>query len=216
MLSGKKDLMELLHSKAPEDECLSCLMDDVSGRDALEDAADSAAHQRDKDWWTPLHWAASEGHERLTAKLLALHVAVNSTDTCGATPLMIAAFNGRIGVVDALLQDRAIDIQQGNNYLSTAVHYAAQGGNAVCIRQLVNSLANVDAVDRHGDTPLGWAARHGHIEAVKMLCEMRADPLTDNNASEDSMELAMAANQVDIVEILEAAVDDLELTANST
>mmetsp|Transcript_25249 Transcript_25249/g.53648 ORF Transcript_25249/g.53648 Transcript_25249/m.53648 type:complete len:214 (-) Transcript_25249:60-701(-) len=206
MISGKKDLLDLLHNKAPENELLACLIDDVSGRDPLEDAADSQAHQRDKDRWTPLHWAASEGHERLVSKLLALHVAVNSADTCGATPLMIAAFNGHIGVVDALLQDRAIDVRQGNNYLSTAVHYAAQAGHSVCVRQLINASARVDAPDRHGDTPLGWAARYGHVDAVKMLCEMRADLLKDNNASEDPLELASAANQVDVVEVLEALV----------
>ncbi len=34
---------------APQ-ELLACLLDDVTGRDPLEDTADAAAHQRDKDW----------------------------------------------------------------------------------------------------------------------------------------------------------------------
>lgn len=214
-MAAKKNLMQLLHDDATEEDCLAALMEDVEGRDPLDDAADACAHQRDKDYWTPLHWAASEGYERLVIKLLALHVSVNSADVCGASPLMIASFNGKAGVVDTLLKERTIDIHQGNSYLSTAVHYAAQGGHANCIRQLCNAMAAVDAVDRHGDTALGWAARHGHVEAVRMLCEMKADPLTDNNASEDAIELALAAAQDDVVEILETVVDDPMLVSMS-
>lgn len=207
-MDGRRGLMDLLHDRAAEDEILQCLIEDEQGRDPLEDAADAAAHKRDKDWWTPLHWAAQDGHERLAVKLLALRVSVNSGDQCGATPLMIAAFNNQIGVVDALLQENSIDVHQGNNYLSTAVHYAAQRGNAIIIRMLVDRNAKVDAIDRHGDTPLGWAARGGHLDAVKILCELGADPEDDNNASEDAMELAAEHGHVDVVEVLEAVVDD--------
>ena len=54
----------------------------------------------------------------------------------------------------------------------------------------MESKAEVNALDRHSDTPLSWAARSGHLDAVKKLIEYRADPLLDNNASEDPIELA--------------------------
>eukprot|EP00913_Durusdinium_trenchii_P026725 g25072.t1 len=104
---------------------------------AKQDKADHAAHQKDKDWWTPLHWAAQDGHERLAEKLLGLRVSTNAADTCGATPLMIAAFNGRTRIIEALLKDRSTDVRQTNKYLTTALHYAAQRGHAASIEMLV-------------------------------------------------------------------------------
>mmetsp|Transcript_13893 Transcript_13893/g.30787 ORF Transcript_13893/g.30787 Transcript_13893/m.30787 type:complete len:219 (-) Transcript_13893:89-745(-) len=214
---GRQDLMKLLRSgEVDEEDLLECLKDDVRGRDPLEDKADHAAHQKDKDWWTPLHWAAQDGHERLAEKLLGLRVSTNAADACGATPLMVAAFNGRTRIIEALLKDRSTDVRQTNKYLTTALHYAAQRGHAASIELLVESKAEVNALDRHSDTPLSWAARSGHLDAVKKLIEYRADPLLDNNASEDPIELAKANGHEEVAEVMEASVDDKEQLAMST
>lgn len=89
----------------------------------------------------------SEGPTELTSKsfLTEVHTTGNlpDEDGCGATPLMIAAFNGHISVTDTLLQERSLDVLQENNYLSTAVHYAAQRGHAIICRMLVNRSAKV-------------------------------------------------------------------------
>ncbi|CAJ1388903.1 unnamed protein product [Effrenium voratum] len=92
-----EDLMKLLRSgevdedlrcamweNSRQEDLLECLRDGVRGRDPLEDKADHAAHQKDKDWWTPLHWAAQDGHERLAEKLLALRVS-----TAAVTKLLV-------------------------------------------------------------------------------------------------------------------------------
>merc|ERR1719335_1974444 len=126
-----------------------------------------------------------------------LHVSVGAQDACGATPLMVAAYNNRRGVVEALLADRLIDVHQTNQYLSSAVHYAAKRGHAEIIHMLMEAKAEVDGHqgkgDKHGDTPLSFAAREGHTDAVRKLLEFNADPLTDNFASDDSIELAREA-----------------------
>ncbi|OLP83531.1 Ankyrin repeat and sterile alpha motif domain-containing protein 1B [Symbiodinium microadriaticum] len=141
-LEGRQDLMKLLRSgEVDEEDLLECLRDDVRGRDPLEDKGDHAAHQKDKDWWTPLHWAAQDGHERLVEKLLGLRVSTNAADICGATPLMIAAFNGRTRIIEALLRDRSTDVRQTNKYLGTALHYAAQRGHAAAVELLIDARA---------------------------------------------------------------------------
>mmetsp|Transcript_14017 Transcript_14017/g.26196 ORF Transcript_14017/g.26196 Transcript_14017/m.26196 type:complete len:219 (-) Transcript_14017:55-711(-) len=214
---GRQDLMKLLRSgEVDEEDLLECLRDDVRGRDPLEDKGDQAAHQKDKDWWTPLHWASQDGHERFVEKLLALRVSTNAADICGATPLMIAAFNGRTRIIEALLRDRSTDVRQTNKYLGTALHYAAQRGHAAAVELLLDARAEIDALDRHSDTPLSWAARSGHLDAVKKLVENRADPLLDNNASEDPIELAKANGFEEVAEVLEASVEDKEQLAMST
>lgn len=206
-LTGK-DLLPLLRAgDADEETLLECLKGDTRGRDPLEEKSEQAAHQRDKDGWTPLHWAAQDGHERLAEKLLELKVSTNAPDACGATPLMIACFNGQTRIVEALLQDRSTDVQQGNFFLSTALHYAAQRGHAQVIELLIEAKAKADAMDRHSDTPLSWAAQNGHLDAVKKLLELKADPLLDNNASEDPMSLAKANGFEEVAELIEVALD---------
>jgi ankyrin repeat protein len=203
------DLLDLLSKgNAREEELLACLVEDEQGRDPLADRASAGAEKRDKDGWTTLHWAAQDGHSRLAQKLLQLSVAVGSQDSCGATPLMIAAFNNRRDVVEVLLEEKLVDVRQTNHYLSTALHYAAQRGNADIIDMIALKRAEVDALDKHGDTPMSWAARNGHFDAVRKFLELRADPQQDNNASNDSIEMAQEAGHIDIVELLEAHLDE--------
>jgi len=216
-MSRKPDLMRLLkEGGAKEDMLLACLEEDEEGRHPLEDQANSLAHKRDATGWTPLHWAAQDGFDRLASKLIQLHASVNSPDTCGATPLMVAAFNGSRGVVEALLEEPTIDVLKTNNFLSSAVHYAAQRGHAEIVALLGAARAEVDGMDKHCDTPLSWAARNGHLAAVQKLLELGADPLNDNKASDDPIELAKAAGHLDVAEAMETYVGDPELLAMST
>eukprot|EP00931_Biecheleriopsis_adriatica_P120482 TRINITY_DN95609_c0_g1_i1.p1 TRINITY_DN95609_c0_g1~~TRINITY_DN95609_c0_g1_i1.p1 ORF type:complete len:228 (+),score=74.05 TRINITY_DN95609_c0_g1_i1:62-685(+) len=199
---------KLLMAGNNEEAILESLKEDLRGRDPLEDAATAGAHQRDKDWWTPLHWAAYYGYSKLTEKLIELRVDINAPDLCGATPLMIAAFNGKLNIVEALLQQRHLKVTEGNNYNSTALHYAAQRGHDQIIEVLVQKKSEVDALDKASDTPLSWAARSGYKEAVVKLLELRADPQLDNNASEDAIEMAELFGEWEIKHILEIACDD--------
>jgi len=214
-MKAPDDLLTLLRKGASTEEDLIGKLTDDGQKDPLEDRAEHIAHSRDKDSWTPLHWASQDGLLRLCVKLLALHASANSADTCGATPLMIAAYNGHVGIVEALLKDRSTDVRQGNAFLNTAAHYAAQRGQASCIEVLVKSKAEVDCVDKHGDSPLAWAARNGHIEAVHKLVELRADCLSDNNASEDPIELALGNGHNAVAAVMQDSVGDPDLLAMS-
>ena len=54
----------------------------------------------------------------------------------------------------------------------TALHIAASGNQSACIHALARMRAKVDYQDsRHYAGPLHWAARGGHIDAVKALLE---------------------------------------------
>merc|ERR1712107_849078 len=209
------DILTLLRKGANSEDELCALLDDDPMGDPTEGSAEYIARLRDLDGWTPLHWASQDGLKKLLAKLLGLGATPNSADQCGATPLMIAAYNGHVSIVEALLKERSTDVRQGNTFLSTAAHYAAQRGQAACIDALVKWNAEVDCVDKHGDSPLAWAARNGHIEAVRKLVELRADPLNDNNASEDPIELAHGGGHDAVAAVMEDSVGDPELLAMS-
>ena len=56
--------------------------------------------------WTPLHWAANNGHATIVEYLLTKGAEINVKDNRGRTPLHLAADNGRKDVV-ALLQTKS-------------------------------------------------------------------------------------------------------------
>lgn len=59
----------------------------------------------------------------------------------------------------------------------TALHYAAGYGEATTAKALVEAGAQVNARDRAGMTPLGWACLKGHLEIAQLLLKANADPL---------------------------------------
>ena len=61
--------------------------------------------------------------------------------------------------------------------LRTALHYAAGYGEVDTAVNLVLAGANVNARDRAGMTPLGWACLKGHVELAHQLLKANADPL---------------------------------------
>ena len=46
-----------------------------------------------------------------------------------------------------------------------------------CTLASIYFVAQVNARDRAGMTPLGWACLKGHLELARLLLEARADPL---------------------------------------
>ena len=105
----------------------------------------------------------------------------------GATPLILAASGGHVGVVKLLLLSDA-NPADGDNAGATAAHVAALRGHVDCLAMLLdgpegppggdpgNAIEDlVSAGTRKGETPLMAAAKGGHVEAVRCLLDRRAD-----------------------------------------
>jgi ankyrin repeat protein len=63
--------------------------------------------------------------------------------------------------------------QTGNE--RTALHCASFGNHTAIIRVLIEGKANMNAVDAHGNTPLGIAIANQAIDVVEMLLKHGAD-----------------------------------------
>lgn len=70
---------------------------------------------------TPLHYAASNGHDKVIEFLINHGASVDCTDYFGKTPLHMAAANGHVSSVSVLL-DKGADIDSKDN-----VNYAFSG-----------------------------------------------------------------------------------------
>ena len=71
---------------------------------------------------------------------------------------------------------RDVNFREAGNE-RTALHYAAGYGEIATARALVQLGAHVNARDRAGMTPLGWACLKGHLQLSQLLLKADADPL---------------------------------------
>ena len=87
------------------------------------------------------------------------------------TPLMVAAEDGAVGVVRALLRHGA-NVHLTDEQHFTALHYAAGApdrGSSAIIDALRAAGARVDAKSRTGEIPAGVAQRFGKVWAAQRL-----------------------------------------------
>lgn len=125
--------------------------------------------------------AAKRGDSAVVNALLRSGADVNDRqrtelDQSGAsTPLMVAAFYGRLEVVQALLAAKAnvnaVNSEQRDG--ETALGRAVQKGHVEVVRALVAAKADVERCC--GDGALYYAARAGNLEMVKALLTAKPD-----------------------------------------
>ena len=166
----------------------------------LEAEADVAAATR-VGAITPLSLAASNGSTAMIEALVAAKASVNIPTPTGATPLMAAATSGSVDAVQVLLDHNAFVNARETANGQTALMFAAWENRADVIRRLVERGAhtgltswvvsmNEPRLDNDGNpvparrtrvpgansvmggmTALLFAARDGHLEAVRALVE---------------------------------------------
>ncbi|SVE28943.1 uncharacterized protein METZ01_LOCUS481797, partial [marine metagenome] len=91
------------------------------------------------------------------------------------SPVADAAMRGQADVVRSLLSDGA-DVNAAHGDGMTALHWAAERGDAEMAEMLIYSGASVHGVTRIGQyTPLHLAGRSGSDRIVKMVIDAGAD-----------------------------------------
>uniref|UniRef100_A0A0D9WBZ4 RING-type E3 ubiquitin transferase n=1 Tax=Leersia perrieri TaxID=77586 RepID=A0A0D9WBZ4_9ORYZ len=141
---------------------------------------------------TCLHHAAYYGHvDCLQAILSAAQTTpvadswgfarfVNVRDDHGATPLHLAARQGRPGCVQMLLENGAIVSALTGSYGfpgSTSLHLAARSGNLDCIRKLLAWGADRLQRDSAGRIPYSVALKRNHGACAALLNPSSAEPM---------------------------------------
>jgi ankyrin repeat protein len=79
---------------------------------------------------------------------------------------------------------------------------AVKNGNAVGVKALLESGADVNQQDEQGWTALNWAAGKGDVESVKLLLQHGADVLRTGRDLRTASMIALAAGQVKSAELL--------------
>jgi len=188
---------------------------------------------------TPLHLAAKAGNEKILKMLISAGADPNAIDNDGLSPLSLAAAAGQFHVSDRLREAGGVGTgeihfaaRQGDVAMvsvvlgrdpglanaktetdSTPLHGAAASGSAEVTKMLIDSEAEVDAVDRDGVSPLMAAAQSGKTEAAKILIGRGADVGRRDARGYSSLHLAAESNSPFLVKLLIDRGADIDAAA---
>eukprot|EP00043_Microstomoeca_roanoka_P012238 m.117643 g.117643 ORF g.117643 m.117643 type:complete len:1268 (+) comp15434_c3_seq3:95-3898(+) len=93
---------------------------------------------------------------------------INSQNTNGFTPLLVAVRYGQVEVVRMLLAHGA-DVSRAVKQGLCSLHFACQYDHREIVKLLLAANVDVDSRDKYGTTPLHLAASNGHTECARLL-----------------------------------------------
>ncbi|PWA51285.1 Ankyrin repeat-containing protein [Artemisia annua] len=157
-------------------------------------------NKKNFDGRSPLHLAASKGHEDIALFLIQEGVEVNISDRYGNTPLLEAIKSGHDDIASLLIKEGAsLTISDGDSLVSSSVtkgilnskdydfrtplHVATSRGSYGLAKLLVETGASVLSKDRWGNTPLDEAILSGNSTLIELLEEAKSSQLSSQITS---------------------------------
>ncbi|KAJ3280086.1 palmitoyltransferase akr1, partial [Borealophlyctis nickersoniae] len=136
---------------------------------------------RDFQWgFTPLHYAALLGYDRIAKLLISRGARVDLEDINGLTALRQSAGKGHVKVAQVLIEHGA-ECFPTNEQNVTPLHVAAEGGHSEFVKLMLANLSeenrtmlDVGAATVVNRTALHLAAQNGHVNVAELLLEAGA------------------------------------------
>lgn len=95
-----------------------------------------------------------------------------------------------------------VPASQHRNSATQQLLQAARQGNAEELRRLIESGADINGMDSHGDTPLIVATWGKHVDCVKILLDSRVDVNKTNGEGRTALFCAALAGHAEILRLL--------------
>ncbi|MFN7038500.1 MAG: ankyrin repeat domain-containing protein [Alphaproteobacteria bacterium] len=171
----------------------------------LENNADLEAGAVKSQYERPIHYAAKNDQTEILEILLEKGAKLNATDINGATPLHLAARQGKINSVRFLIKQPGVEIdKQNDREWYTALHMASYYGHDKVVEELINNEADIEREDSTGATPLYLAVIENKLDAARTLLESGANPLPTNKEQSNATALHMASwfGYTDMIKLL--------------
>jgi ankyrin repeat protein len=128
---------------------------------------------------------------------------LNSTDSRGSTPLLLATYYGHLEVAEYLLsKGAAVDATDSSG--NTALMGVCFKGYEAIARLLVKAGADVNHVNSMGATSLIYAATFNKVGIAKILLEHGADSKVKDGRGNSALDNAKMQEAKEMVELLEA------------
>ena len=130
----------------------------------------------------------------------------------GGTPLYIAAQNGHLSVVTALLANSRVNPNQATIYGKTPLYIAQQNGHLSVVTAFLANLRVNNQATSDGETPLYIAAEYGHLSLVTaLLANSRVQP---NHARNDGATPLYIAAENGHLSVVTALLEETRVNPN--
>ncbi|XP_066924835.1 transient receptor potential cation channel subfamily A member 1-like isoform X2 [Clytia hemisphaerica] len=156
----------------------------------------------DKEFKTPLHYAAKVGNIEAIEMLLEKNADVDLTDNQERTPIHLAAENGQTRCVTALGEHTPGSVNYNEETGKSPLHLAAINGFKKTSNVLIEMGAETSSRDDVNWTPLDYAALHGHPKVVVILLENDAPVDAQDKKGSTPLHHASANGNTDCMSIL--------------
>ncbi|XP_022800162.1 ankyrin repeat domain-containing protein 50-like [Stylophora pistillata] len=159
--------------------------------------------------WNMLHCAAQGGDTDVIDLIFTHFPDIESKTTEGYSPLMVAAFNGKLHAVKWFLEKGA-NVTSVDNRRWNMLHFAAYGGDTDVIDLMHTHLPDIESKTGHGSTPLMVAALNSKLEAVKWFLEKGADVTCVDNRRWNVLHFATQGGDTDVIDLIHTHLPEIE------
>lgn len=119
------------------------------------------------------------------------------------TPLMAAAHTGKGDLIDKIISEHGDTVNDADDIGLTALSYAVQAGQAEAAHKLTD--ADWKIVDHQGDTLIHLLAVAGKIDCLDDCLQHGVDINATNKAGETALDLAIKAQNQEVIDKLKEA-----------
>ena len=143
------------------------------------------------------------GESVLQLEVEAQNIDLNAIGIRGRTPLMVAAAEGLLAVVEMLVRNGASVNVAGRGEM-TALHEACATGEVAVANFLLSIGAEIDAETVDGVTPLMCTAAWGNCDAAMLLLEHRADSRKRERSGATASDIAREKEEASTANLIDS------------
>ena len=176
VISGKEVNCELnlLHIIALNgyDEIAKYILDENKNK-SIQEQVEVAKEVKDKDDWTPLHYACANNRPNIVEYLIEKqYVDKEAKNVYNETPLHSACVHGHLNIVEYLIEKQHVNKEAKDEGGCIPLHFACANGHLNVVDYLIEQQhVNKEEKNKAGCTPLHFACANGQLGIVKYLIE---------------------------------------------